>query len=711
MGPYLTDSSWVRRAFAVPASSLELLDQQNNAFSTASRKYVDTVIGGSFCINPHPQFTRFADVRPANRSRLKGSTGLGRYYSEAFDDNYQIIYMRACLPAFNSLTTFFAGFYNSDAGMLARTGRAPGIIYAISYVAGSIVQLLSWKLLAVHMLGYGFRLLQDKPQSKFYYGKPAMALYWNAVQTIVNQIAVNIGMVPRLWDNSDDGTGHNQGMLNGKVDFTKADIDRLHQMAPQIFHSSGSIDVYAMATRAQRLARREERRLRQLSDGSLNPNLDQSIASMLSEQIGASDAPGLGYLEYFQKWKDSEAAQPLGAAQASTDESIFQQVFSASAAQSATATESGGAANTPPNSSANTEDWSALTQDTSQMGKFWEFLKAEWDDGGAFASFRVEYTGTVSESFSNTVGESEIAEKMNSLSSDARSKRFNFAEGNLVGGAIGTMVGGVANAVKDFVQGGLDSIGVSGLAALAGNAFVDIPKYWQSSVAQLPRMNYTIQIQTPYGNPFSRLQLYIPMAMLLAMSLPLSTGRQSYTSPFLVEVFDKGRAQTRLGMIDSLTINRGTGNTGWTNQGEFLGVEMNFSIVDLSSVMHMPISAGFNWRTAVDTVKGAVAGAGGGAAIGGLPGAAAGAAFGAAAAAGVFDEDTVFSDYLNVLGGLGMADQIYTLQRFKRNLTQKLTAFDSWKSISHMASFFGEPNGFLPSRIASAFMRGSVRTY
>jgi hypothetical protein len=61
---------------------------------------------------------------------------------------------------------------------------------------------------------------------------------------------------------------------------------------------------------------------------------------------------------------------------------------------------------------------------------------------------------------------------------------------------------------------------------------------------------------------------------------------------------------------------------------------------------------------------------------------------------------------MNVLGSVGLADQIYQLRRWKRNLTQKLVAFDSWKSVSHMASFVGD---MWPSRIASAFYRGTVR--
>ena len=54
----------------------------------------------------------------------------------------------------------------------------------------------------------------------------------------------------------------------------------------------------------------------------------------------------------------------------------------------------------------------------------------------------------------------------------------------------------------------------------------------------------------------------VPLSMLLAGALPKSTGKHSYDAPFLVEIYDKGKAQTRLGIIDSISITRGVGRLG-----------------------------------------------------------------------------------------------------------------------------------------------------
>ena len=106
------DAQWVRQSFIVNVDDLDRVDQQNRTFSTANIKYTDTSPGGNFAINPPPQFTRYADPKPSPGSRAVGSKGMGRYYSEAIDDSSQIIYMRFGVPQFNSLTTFFTGFYN-----------------------------------------------------------------------------------------------------------------------------------------------------------------------------------------------------------------------------------------------------------------------------------------------------------------------------------------------------------------------------------------------------------------------------------------------------------------------------------------------------------------------------------------------------------------------------------------------------------------------
>ena len=658
MGPLMKDSSWVRQSFLVGSdkngkANLDDDDIRNRVLSNARFKFTDTTPGGNMCINPPPQFCRAAD--PKVKGLFGGSSGMGRYYSEAIDDNNQIIHMRFGVPAFNSLTTFFTGFYNTGAGQLARTGRSSSAFYMLGRAAGFVVSIMSWKLLAVHLIGVGLKFLAGKPTSKFYYLKPTMPLYWHAVQTMVNHIAVSRGIVPRIGSTED-------GNRNDKYEFDQDALKKLHNLIPEIFMESGSIDVFAMSTRGQRLAKKYRDRMIEASNGD-TAGFNQRLRSAVSDQLGEDTKPTfLGYLENYLK-------------------SAFSQPKETSSGEG--------------EASASTESFKPdeLSNDT-----FLDyFLDAEMDDGGAFASFRVNSTGQVSESFSNTVQESELAGKINGMSSSSRSTNFSLANGNLDDGIIGKVVGGVMSAVKDVATGIMDSLSVSGLAALGGAALVDIPKHWQSSSANLPRANYTISLVSPYGNPISQLlNIHVPLAMLLAGALPLSTGKQSYTSPFLLELYDQGRCQTRLGMIDSLTVTRGTANLGFDRDGHAMAIDVTFSVVDMSSIMHMPISEGFSvTRALVGGAAGAVAGG------------AVGAAAGAAVANGIFDEDTVFSDYMNILAGMGLADQIYQIRKLKLNMTRQMTDFKNWTSPARLASFAGD---LLPARlIAGIFYKGTDR--
>jgi hypothetical protein len=187
-------------------------------------------------------------------------------------------------------------------------------------------------------------------------------------------------------------------------------------------------------------------------------------------------------------------------------------------------------------------------------------------------------------------------------------------------------------------------------------------------------MQYALTLISPYGNKMSQMiNIYVPLCMLLAGVLPLSTGRQSYTSPFLVELYDKGRAQTRLGMIDTMSITRGVSNLGFNREGEAMAIDVAFSIKDMSSVLHMPIVQGFDILNPLNNI---------------------------------FDDDTVFSDYMSVLGSLSLNDVIYTSQRLKLALTRKGQAMDTWFSKAHAAQFVADLG---PLKLISAFYEGLPR--
>lgn len=712
MALQMTDAKWVLQSFMIPLAATNANDWADRVRSTASYKFTDTTLGGNFVMNPPAQFTRFADIKHQGRYAAnvgplsKGSKGMGRYYSEVIDDNNQIVHFRFGVPAFTSMTSFFTSFYNPSAGYLASTGRTASVFFNIGKAAGSVVSLIAWPVI---LAGKAWNFFLDKPNSKYYYLKPAMLLYWNAVNTICNSIAANMGVVPRV---------HIPGTVRMPTDnqLTEADMSRFHNLLPDVYRESGGIDIYSVANRAQRLADVNQAKLTEVLEAenqeggwfnSIGPNQtlrknlqrfieDRSLKDPTSRPVsgGKIDSSAITDITSFNIFKtennlpeNSNGKFSLAAQTATNQNNVLKGI---DAYIDLWTKSQYGKANTGPES------------DKGEDASFWSFLsdygelaKAEARDGSQFVGFRVDYTGPASESFSSSAKESDLASKVNGISSSARTARFNIADGNFGDNAALGALEKVIGIVKDTGAGIIEGIGMGGLLALSGRGIVDIPKMWDSSSCNLPRMDYTIELRSPYGDKMSRFQnLMVPLAMLIAGAIPLSTGKQSYTSPFLVEVHSKGRVSCRLGLIDSLSVTRGTGNLGWNEDDEFLGLDITLSIMDLSSIMHMPISSGLGIlegaaKTALNAVGNVVSPAAGDAAVNIMDG----------LSPSTYDEDNTFTDYMAVLGSLGLADMIYGTNKLKLRATQRLLEFKSWRSKSHFAMYV---NGTLPGKIYSA---------
>lgn len=238
-----------------------------------------------------------------------------------------------------------------------------------------------------------------------------------------------------------------------------------------------------------------------------------------------------------------------------------------------------------------------------------------------------------------------------------REARFNVADFNIANIA-GGLVSGLANSVKDVAMGALDGVTMgygssvmSALGILAGNGYIDIPKHWQSSSASIGRSTYSMELISPYGNVVSQMtNIYIPLSMILVGALPLATGKQSYTSPFLVQLFDRGRSQIQLGLIESVSITRGTSNLGFTNVGYPMAMKVSFSVADLSSIISMPLATGglFNLNNS--------------------------------------SSDMMINDYIAVLAGQDIYSQIYALPRIKINIAKAINSAKRFVSPAYWAS-------------------------
>lgn len=641
------DSKWLRQMFAVEPNALQEYKKDARYRTTGYYKFTDTRPGGNMGINPPPQYCRFTDLKCPNAfNNTDITTGLGRYYNDSQDDNARILYMRFGVGAPTSLLRFFNNFYDSDAARVVKTGNSGDIFYKAGKLGGFVITLPFQPLI---LAGRALNWFMGNPSTKFISLKPTMPIYWNAVQTMVNGIAANIGLIPQQFREdivvpdmskedalTDDST---RQFIEFDSDPGAAVFSQYQKILPNIFRTGGSIDIYSVANRAQRM----------------NDAWMKKMGAIAESEEFADDGD---WINAMQSWPGRNHSEIVKALQGSSLGKALDTYFKSE----------------PGKDLHDSENGPASIDEFNNDGAL-DYLRSELRDGAQFVGFYIDSAETVSESFSNQVGDLEIGTAFNSASSGIRKAKLNFAEGNIGIAPVDAAVG----AAKSFINGFLEGIEMSGLMALAGNAMVDIQKVWENSSASLPKLNYTIKLRSPYGNKLSRfINIFMPLCALIAGVLPRSTGPQSFGTPFLVEAYDPGRGQTRLGIIDSMNITRGTGNIGWTKDNEFLGVDVTFSIIDLSSVMHMPMGT---------------------------------AAFGGEGITGLnrvfFGDDNAWTDYMATLSSLNLSDQIYKTRALARNWRRFKLDFDSFFSMSHAASWAaGTVTGRVLSGMSNIGARG-----
>lgn len=611
------DRDWIKTAFMVSDQEIgDATDVVNRYWSSASAKFTDGRLGCNIGINPRPQWTRYADIRVKGRmfrenvsiSNSSGNYGMGRAYSEGIDDPSQKIFLRFGVPKFNSLTDYLLRAFDREMTIMARTGRAPTAWYTLGKIAGTAILATTFPLLTVTVeAGKAISWLMGRSTSRFFTLKPTMHFYWSMVNTLVNNHAVNTGIFKKIFD------VENGQRLNKPYKLDPEQIQMLSDMMPDVL-ADGYFDVYALANKAQR-------RANELFEVDFN-NLDKGSATDFEGYLKKERTGNTRHSTYIS---DDKGKPTLGA--------WLNDIASMGSYYQAP-NEDGGA---EANKRQETDPRSDKKDSAGYVENFKRYADAEWRDGAQFAVFRVDHTGSISESFGNSVAESELAQKLNGVSSQFREARFSLADGNLVGGVLGDIAGAMTN----LGMGALDGItlGFAGLVpGLGGSGYVDIPKHWQSSSASLPRGSYTIQLISPYNNPVSRMiNIWIPFYMLLAGALPRSTGKQSYTSPFYCQLYDRGRLQSRLAMIESISIQRGTSNLQFDTNGQALAIDVSLNVVDLSSIMHMPMSTGGLTETDLS-----------------------------------LDDDNIAQDYLNVLAGMDIYSQIYPIPLAQLKATKML---------------------------------------
>ncbi|ANZ49332.1 hypothetical protein PARSHIK_251 [Erwinia phage vB_EamM_Parshik] len=716
----LNDTTWVNGLFGSMKLPRDTRFYNTRTYSDALLSFSDTTVGGNAALNAPPQFTFFADPpitgalavpkeAPGPQSNRRwfesfsaqGSYRLGAYYYESIEQNAFYLHCRFGKPRYLGVAAFFANMYDSKLAYLARTGDYPGVIRSLASYTAAAAIWATVGTVAFALILITPRIMKavlDKQSSKYYYVKPTMHLYLRAVQNIVNTQLLYRRLVP-TGILSSFGLAKNDEDKNKNFTANKEDI---YAGLPDIWKSNGEFDIYRMINRYQTLANFQAKTIEEIkatskTEAEMATKIQSFYKTMTySRQYldkAASFEVSLSTLE--QLARTSAGYKGVENPDMSED-----QVLDNMTAKFADADSAGGGeqqflksadvaqqqlqAQTMANNNGADDNGEALAKDTGKIENwmregekstfgtmFGEFSKItdgivqqagdELSNGSQWVTWKINGRDTTTRTFSNSTKEPEISGTVNSATQKARS-----LEVSLAGGKTGIDgVDGLITGLKSAFAGALDFLHLSGIMSLYNSSVIDFPEVWDSSDTSGDDISFTIPCRCWSGGDLDVFQdLILPVAFWLAAVCPLATGKQSFTHPFYLEAYSRGRYSMRNAMVTNVSLNFGVGGLGWRTDGVPLSCDINVTIRDMSRTMYMPI--------VTDT--------------------------------GVWDDDNKFSDFMAVLGSATLHQRTSGWAKATQNANVQ---FQSWKSAfsqgAIMNKFFDLPPARMVANVFTAF--------
>jgi hypothetical protein len=622
-------------------------DDRTLAQNMVKRPYhQDTRVGANDAINCLWQFNRDDDiVHPVLVTEgpigSKQQIGMGRVYASTTQYNQQICWFTFGIPYFTNLGRFYQTAFDQDLiglnnNAMVSTAEKIGRIFggAVSLV----VTLPCLLFKGPYLMG---KFTKKYPVNRFYELRTTMHMYYGYVDSILARWLVDTG----LWFNGDfqggtDGTGYVPAALrctgasiwdilrrrarvastsvsrtNSGVrpDMMNVGLDAFYEERDKDLTTIPGMYQHGAGGASGTLTEEKMNKLFEVNDPTNNDNDLNKVQekSKSSPQQSANGKAAGAYVANENAKTSSSSGGVLAGVGSASDNLDYNNYVNKSTEKTLFSPEP--------------KDWAS---------EFWHSMLG----ASEFLGFRITNSTDASESFSNSTQESAFARAYNEKVSSAMHVQNDIAGGaqgavsadqNFLQKGVGmvkNLIGGVLGALKSF-----DCLGITDLGqALMQGSWIDIPEQYSGSDFNKSH-SLSIQLRSPYGDMVSIYQsIIVPLACLLAGTLPRGSGENSYTQPFLCRVYCKGMFAVPMGIIDSLSIKRGDSEFGWNYNQIPLCIDVSLSIKDMSPIMYLALN---------DSVYG-----------------------------GIFATDSTFNQYLNTLSGMGLFDQISAFSRIKRNL-------------------------------------------
>lgn len=544
----------------------------NNYIKVGTTYFKDTRVGYNDAFNCIWQFNRDDDiVHPLLQSDKIPGMGEGRVYSRTTELNQQICWFTFGLPRFTRLAKFFAEAIDGDAAAINNTGFPANDGFSLGYVFSALIShaMLTFTIPILPIQWFVEKLDQflELGVDKYYNFRPLMHLYYKYVDSITAEWLVDVG----LYGNGNQGSNATRE--------TKAENDNI------VDQPGAHTDV----------------------------NVPNQYNSWLCDPASLPIAlrqTGVGFFDILSK-RATSLSTTANTHRKGTYTDLLEELSKI----------------TDPEDYDNESKYSAWSG--TGLLSMDDVVVSTMLGATQFVGFRIEKNVDASESFSNSTAPSEVAEKINSHTRNMISKRYDFGGGdaqNLLGDNI---ISGAMSAIGDIAKGVFDEVNFDGIAsAIVGGAIVDVPEHYSGSDFNKSH-SLSFQLRSPYGDIVSIYQsIIIPLAMLLAGALPHAAGPNSYTQPFLCRVYCKGMFSIPMGIIDSISIKRGSSEFGWNHSNLPTCMDITITIKDLAPVMYVPMSD--------------------------------------AAFTNLFAANSSFNEYMLTLSGTGLFERISAFAQFRR---------------------------------------------
>lgn len=613
--------------------------------------YFSTAVGDNKFVNPLPGFGRNTDPHP--KPIMENRMGnLGRYYKRIHNDNALSVTLTAGVPEFTGMITFILNMFDYSASVMANKGRAPGWAYYIAQGAASIA-FWPAQIVATSFNFFEFltgtpknKWYYCKPTMGQYF-IAAQGIF----NDLMVAAGYSLSVLPKgRQDQGNTKKGDrdfNGGGDKGYTSDTRAaknNMSYLHSLFPDAINDDGTIDILKVSTRGVRKFRYFMKKIKELDDQAgitTVPQKDQAIrriADNLMRDAGfvngnSGYAGGISSQDYLMK-----ELKTVGASRG-MDEITYPEVASAYTDKDAginikpqsAAKATGAAAGTSNpmndlrnklaaydqesygvNNNANGNGPAAAqgagqqspdlsgtvpggfteqgdVSDESWLTQVGSLLMDGFYGGLDGVTFRMEGgANSVSDSFGNQTTASAIQGTFNNTVQAVQDFKFN-----LQGGATGIeFIDEFVNTAKEAVAG-LAAGSVIGNVPLAllGNSKVDIPEHWADSTTNLHSESFSFYFEAPYAHPYSiATNVFLPLSLLMPFVVPFSTGGSTYTSPFLLKCFSRGKTIIRTGIVQSAQFEFGVGPLGWTTDMKPRNCRVTLQVADLDKVMSVPIT-------------------------------------------------------------------------------------------------------------------------